>query len=59
MILTFDQINDKLDFDKEEVYKNKREYICISEKTACRMAGGFLTTNVCSDVSANISACVL
>ena len=25
--------------------KYKREYLCISQKTACLMAGGFLTHN--------------
>jgi hypothetical protein len=52
--------NDKIYFDKEELAKNnKSESIFIPEKTACRMASGFLTTDVCSDVSANSGTCLL
>lgn len=59
MILTIDVRNDIVNFDKEELASNKREYIFISEKTACRMASGFLTTDVCGDVSADFGTCLL
>jgi hypothetical protein len=57
--LTIDIKNDIIDFDKEDLAQNKRESIFIPEKTACRMASGFLTTDVCGDVSADFGTCLL
>lgn len=39
--------------------KYKREYLFISQKTACLMAGGFLTTNICVHVPAHIGTWLL
>lgn len=36
--------------NKNSIYK--REYLSISQKTACLMAGGFLTSNICVHVPA-------
>lgn len=37
----------------------KREYLSISQKTACLMAGGFLSANVCVHVPAHIGTWLL
>lgn len=39
--------------NKNYIYKYKREYLSIFQKTACLMAGGFLTTDICIHVPAH------